>query len=93
MVETLKIGIKNVCFYKLLENEFDCYRTRTKTTGWIVRSLFKAANASEVWFITNGFDAGIPQLIGSAFRDELVRYQIILNVGVLFFDDSMIFVK
>ncbi|CAF4043406.1 unnamed protein product [Rotaria magnacalcarata] len=29
-----------------------------------------AANASEVWFITNGLDAGMPQLIGSAFRDE-----------------------
>ncbi|CAF0831896.1 unnamed protein product [Rotaria sp. Silwood1] len=29
-----------------------------------------AANASEVWFITNGIDAGIPQLIGSAFREE-----------------------
>ncbi|CAF1374593.1 unnamed protein product [Rotaria sordida] len=30
-----------------------------------------AANASEVWFTTNGIDAGIPQLIGSAFREEI----------------------
>ncbi|CAF4956286.1 unnamed protein product [Rotaria sp. Silwood1] len=29
-----------------------------------------AANASEVWFITNGLDLGLPQLIGSSFRDE-----------------------
>ncbi|CAF2382653.1 unnamed protein product [Rotaria sp. Silwood2] len=28
-------------------------------------------NASEIWFITNGFDLGLPQLIGSAFRDEI----------------------
>ncbi|CAF1445673.1 unnamed protein product, partial [Adineta steineri] len=30
-----------------------------------------AANASEVWFITNGIDAGVPQLIGTAFREEI----------------------
>ena len=36
--------------------------------------FIQAANASEVWFITNGIDAGVPQLIGSAFRDEIVRY-------------------
>ncbi|CAF3628955.1 unnamed protein product [Rotaria sp. Silwood1] len=28
-------------------------------------------NASEVWFITNGLDIGMPQVIGSAFRDEI----------------------
>ncbi|CAF1426031.1 unnamed protein product, partial [Rotaria sordida] len=28
-------------------------------------------NASEVWFITNGLDIGMPKLIGSAFRDEI----------------------
>lgn len=32
-----------------------------------------AANASDVWFITNGLDIGMPQIIGSAFRDENVR--------------------
>ncbi len=36
--------------------------------------LIQAANASEVWFITNGIDAGMPQLIGSAFRDEIVGF-------------------
>ncbi|CAF0774571.1 unnamed protein product [Rotaria sordida] len=30
-----------------------------------------AVNASEIWFTTNGFDAGMPQLIGSAFREEI----------------------
>ncbi|CAF1368592.1 unnamed protein product [Rotaria sordida] len=28
-------------------------------------------NASEVWFITNGLDIGMPKLIGSAFHDEI----------------------
>ncbi|CAF4428057.1 unnamed protein product, partial [Rotaria socialis] len=32
------------------------------------------ANASKTWYITNGFDLGLPQLIGYAFRDEtLIR--------------------
>jgi hypothetical protein len=26
-----------------------------------------------VWFITNGIDTGVPQLIGSAFREEIVN--------------------
>ncbi|CAF3687580.1 unnamed protein product [Rotaria sp. Silwood1] len=28
-------------------------------------------NATEIWFITNGLELGMPQLIGSAFRDEI----------------------
>ncbi|CAF1320961.1 unnamed protein product, partial [Rotaria sordida] len=32
------------------------------------------ANASKTWYITNGLDLGLPQLIGYAFRDEtLIR--------------------
>ncbi len=38
----------------------------------VFQDKFQAANASEVWFITNGLAAGVPQLIGDAFRDEIV---------------------
>lgn len=44
-----------------------------KTAETLKSGIKNAANASEVWFITNGLDAGMPQLIGSAFRDEIVR--------------------
>ncbi|CAF4075358.1 unnamed protein product, partial [Rotaria sp. Silwood2] len=43
--------------------------------GKMVEALKKGirnvVNASKIWFITNGFDVGMPQLIGSAFRDEI----------------------
>ncbi|CAF2034690.1 unnamed protein product [Rotaria magnacalcarata] len=42
-----------------------------KMTESLRNGIQNAANASEVWFITNGIDAGIPQLIGSAFREEI----------------------
>ncbi|CAF0874104.1 unnamed protein product [Adineta ricciae] len=42
-----------------------------KMTETLKNGIKNAANASEVWFITNGIDTGMPQLIGSAFRDEL----------------------
>ncbi|CAF1066034.1 unnamed protein product [Adineta steineri] len=41
-----------------------------KMTETLKSGIKNAANASEIWFITNGIDAGMPQLIGSAFRDE-----------------------
>jgi hypothetical protein len=61
MIDTLRNGIKNVrsllCFSSIT-HAFVC--------------CIQAANASEVWFITNGIDAGVPQLIGAAFREEIV---------------------
>ncbi|CAF4209696.1 unnamed protein product, partial [Rotaria sordida] len=36
------------------------------------KNLKMVVNASEVWFITNGLDIGMPKLIGSTFRDEIV---------------------
>ncbi|CAF0787906.1 unnamed protein product [Didymodactylos carnosus] len=41
-----------------------------KQTESLKQGIKNAANASEVWFITNGLDAGVPQLIGTAFREE-----------------------
>ncbi|CAF4080202.1 unnamed protein product, partial [Rotaria sordida] len=35
------------------------------------KGIRNVVNASEVWFITNGLDIGMPKLIGSAFRDEI----------------------
>ncbi|CAF5007930.1 unnamed protein product, partial [Rotaria socialis] len=46
-----------------------------KMTESLRNGIQNAANASEVWFITNGIDAGIPQLIGSAFREEIALRQ------------------
>ncbi|CAF2382637.1 unnamed protein product [Rotaria sp. Silwood2] len=37
----------------------------------IKNGMKNAANASEVWFITNGLDVGLPQYIGTAFREEI----------------------
>ncbi|CAF0976650.1 unnamed protein product [Rotaria sordida] len=42
-----------------------------KTTETLKNGIKNAANASEVWFITNGLTTGVPQLIGDAFRDEI----------------------
>jgi len=33
-----------------------------------------------VWFITNGIDAGVPQLIGSAFREETVNDENVFEI-------------
>ncbi|CAF0923893.1 unnamed protein product [Didymodactylos carnosus] len=41
-----------------------------KQTESLKQGIKNAANASEVWFITNGLDVGAPQLIGTAFREE-----------------------
>ncbi|CAF1266771.1 unnamed protein product [Rotaria sordida] len=35
------------------------------------KGIRNVINASQVWFITNGLDIGVPKLIGSAFRDEI----------------------
>jgi hypothetical protein len=32
-----------------------------------------------VWFITNGIDTGVPQLIGSAFREEIVMKKTMID--------------
>ncbi|CAF1275673.1 unnamed protein product [Adineta ricciae] len=42
-----------------------------KMTETLRNGIKNAANASEVWFVTNGIDAGVPQLIGAAFREEI----------------------
>jgi len=34
------------------------------------RGLMKAANKTEMWFITNGINGGIPGMIGEAFNEE-----------------------
>lgn len=66
MVESLKSGIKNVC-------DLSPRRTSSSFIRKVPSSPFlQAANASEVWFLTNGLDAGVPQLIGTAFREETV---------------------
>ncbi|CAF4746934.1 unnamed protein product, partial [Rotaria sp. Silwood1] len=49
--------------YKIFKN--------LKTIEASKTGIRSAANASEIWFITNGFDLGLPQIFGSAFRDEI----------------------
>ncbi|CAF1271729.1 unnamed protein product [Rotaria sordida] len=55
--------LSNVTNYKPFKN--------TKTIEALKRGIKNIVNASEVWFITNGIDIGVPQLIGSAFREEI----------------------
>lgn len=36
------------------------------------RGIIKAANKTEMWFITNGINGGISAMVGDAFNEEKV---------------------
>lgn len=38
------------------------------------RGIIKAANKTEMWFITNGINGGISAMVGEAFEEEKVNY-------------------
>jgi hypothetical protein len=42
------------------------------------RGLIKAANKTEMWFITNGINGGISAMVGEAFNEERVFIFIIV---------------
>ena len=42
------------------------------------RGLIKAANKTEMWFITNGINGGISAMVGEAFNEERVFIFIII---------------
>ena len=37
------------------------------------RGMIKAANKTEMWFITNGINGGISAMVGEAFNEEKVN--------------------